>query len=260
MTDSRGQAAAILLTNWQQRTRIDALPAECRPVDRAAGYATQAEVVRISGQPVVGWKIAATSAAGQKHIGVDGPLAGPLLANRVLPLGAPVPLDGNIMKVAEAEFCFHFGTSLPKRPAPYTQSDVLSAIDALHPAIEVPDSRYHDFARVGAPQLIADTACACWFVLGPATNADWRARDLVSHVATAYKNEQPAGSGSGANVLGDPRVAVTWLVNELRTFGDGIQKGQIVTTGTCVIPVAIAPGDTFRADFGEFGSVEARIT
>ena len=45
---------------------------------------------------------------GQKHIGVDGPLAGPLLANRVLADGATVPLDGNIMMVAEAEFAFKF--------------------------------------------------------------------------------------------------------------------------------------------------------
>src|SRR6185436_17620080 len=64
---------------------------------RVAGYAAQAEVIRASGQDVAGWKIAATSAAGQKHIGVDGPLAGPLLANRILENGAAVPIDGNIM-------------------------------------------------------------------------------------------------------------------------------------------------------------------
>jgi 2-keto-4-pentenoate hydratase len=61
-------------------------------------------------------------------------------------------------------------------------------------------------------------------------------------------------------VLGDPRVAVTWLVNELRTFADGIQKTHIVTTGTCVIPFVIAPGDALRMDFGDFGSVEAQIS
>jgi 2-keto-4-pentenoate hydratase len=263
MTHSSGpsaHAAAILLRHWQQRTRIDGLPKEVRPVDRAAGYAVQAEVVRSSRQEVVGWKIAATSAAGQKHIGVDGPLAGPLLANRVLPIGAAIPLDGNIMKVAEAEFCFHFGKALPARAEPYTQQEVLQAIDALHTAIEVPDSRYNDFVHVGAAQLIADTACACWFVLGQPAKTDWRSRDLVTHSVTAYKNGQPAGTGSGANVLGDPRVAVTWLVNELRTFADGLQAGQIVTTGTCVIPVPIASGDRFRADFGDFGSVEAHIS
>jgi 2-keto-4-pentenoate hydratase len=260
MTDQAARAAAILYDNWQQNTRIDGLPTECRPADRAGGYAAQAAVARASGEPIVGWKIAATSAAGQKHIGVDGPLAGPLLRNRVLPDGASVPLGDNIMKVAEAEFCFHFGRSLPKRSAAYTQDEVLAAIDALHPAIEVPDSRYNDFVRVGAPQLIADTACACWFVLGKPVTADWRSRNLVSHAVTAFKNGQSAATGSGANVLGDPRIAVTWLVNELRTFASGVEAGQIVTTGTCVTPVAIAAGDSLRMDFGDFGFVTAKIT
>jgi 2-keto-4-pentenoate hydratase len=48
------------------------------------------------------------------------------------------------------------------------QQDI-HAVASLHPAIEVPDSRYDDFTRVGAAQLIADTACACWFVPGPAS-------------------------------------------------------------------------------------------
>ena len=131
---------AILWQNWERRTRIDQLPPDCRPADREAGYSAQKDIVRCSGQNVVGWKIAATSAAGQKHIGVDGPLAGPLLANRVLSDGAAVPLDGNIMMVAEAEFAFRFGAALPKRANPYTQAEVLGAVRSLHPAIEVPDS------------------------------------------------------------------------------------------------------------------------
>jgi len=253
------RAASILWNNWQQRTRIDGLPPDCKPADRAGGYSAQRALVTLSGQRVVGWKIAATSAAGQKHIGVDGPLGGPLLANRVLESGATVPLEGNIMLVAEAEFAFKFGRALPARATPYTLEETLAAVTSLHPSIEVPDSRYNDFVRVGAPQLIADTACACWFVLGPATSVDWRSRDLVTHAVTAYRNGEPAGTGSGANVLGDPRVALTWLVNEVRTFGDGIAAGQFVTTGTCVIPVAIKPGDRVRADFGEFGSVEIAL-
>lgn len=260
MMELSGDAAAILWHNWQQRTRIDQLPPDCRPGDREAGYAAQREVVRRSGQPIVGWKIAATSAAGQKHIGVEGPLAGPLLANRVLDNGAKVPLDGNIMMVAEAEFAFTFRAPLPKRANPYTRQEVLAAVESLHPAIEVPDSRYNDFVRVGAPQLIADTACACWFVLGPATTVEWRSRDLVSHAVSVYRNGEHTATGSGANVLGDPRIALTWLVNELRAYGDGTQAGQFVTTGTCVIPVAIAPGDRIRADFGDLGYADALLS
>ncbi|HUP40130.1 MAG TPA: hypothetical protein VM115_08425 [Vicinamibacterales bacterium] len=259
MTQQTGGAAAILWKHWQERTRIEQLPQDCRPADRAAGYVAQKDVVKISGQRVAGWKIAATSAAGQKHIGVDGPLAGPLLANRVLIDDSIVPLDGNIMMVAEAEFAFKFARALPKRETPYTQAEVLDAVGSLHPAIEVPDSRYQNFVTVGAPQLIADTACADWFILGAATSGDWRARDLVAHAVTAYRNDEPVATGSGANVLGDPRIALTWLVNEVRTYADGIAGGQFVTTGTCVIPVPIHRGDTFRADFGEFGTVRAKL-
>jgi 2-keto-4-pentenoate hydratase len=61
-------------------------------------------------------------------------------------------------------------------------------------------------------------------------------------------------------VLGDPRVALTWLVNELRTYCEGLETGQFVTTGTCIIPVSIAPGDLIRADFGPFGCVETALS
>ena len=97
------------------------------------------------------------------------------------------------MMVAEAEFAFKFARSLPKRANPYTQAEVLDAVESLHPAIEVPDSRYNDFATVGAPQLIADTACADWFVLGAPDSADWRSRDLVAHAVTAYRNGEQVG-------------------------------------------------------------------
>ena len=36
--------------------------------------------------------------------------------------------------------------------------------------------------------------------------------------------------------------------------------GQFVTTGTCVPPVPIQPGDHIRMDFGPFGSLSASLT
>jgi 2-keto-4-pentenoate hydratase len=249
-------AAAILWQHWQQSTRFDELSARCRPGSRAEGYAIQAEVAKLSGQSIVGWKIAATSAAGQQHIRVDGPLAGCLLSARALEGGARISLAGNHMKVAEAEFAFRMGTHLPKRAAAYSVSEVLAAVASLHPAIEVPDSRYEDFTRVGAAQLIADVACACWFVLGPATRADWRVIDLAQHSVAAYRNGALAGQGSGANVLGDPRSALAWIANELSTYGDGLRAGDVVMTGTCLTPVPVSAGDGVKADFGEFGVLE----
>ncbi len=250
-------AAQTILRHWNDSTRLDALPAECRPADRAEAYAIQAGFERISGQPRSGWKIAATSVAGQKHIGVDGPLAGRLLTGRVLAGGATVSLDGNLMRVAEAEFTFRFGQSLPKRAEAYGLEEVLAAVESLHCAIEVPDSRYHDFLQVGAPQLIADNACASWYLLSEAVAVDWRSLNLAEHKLAAYLNGKPVAEGIGANALGDPRMALTWLANELNTFSDGLLAGEIVTTGTCITPVPIAPGDRLRVDFGVLGEIEA---
>ena len=254
------RAAADLWRYWQQSLRIPELSQPCRPADRAEGYAIQARLAELSGQGLTGWKIAATSKAGQAHIRVDGPLAGRLLKNRVLEEGATISLRGNLMRVAEAEFAFRFGRALKKRNEPYTTAEVLAAVDTLHPAIEVPDSRYEDYTLVGAPQLIADNACACWFILGQPTVANWRAVDLTRHEAHGYRNGERVSSGSGANVLGDPLVALTWIANELSQYARGLLAGHVVTTGTCITPIPVSHGDHVRIDFGIFGSLEAKFS
>jgi 2-keto-4-pentenoate hydratase len=68
-----------------------------------------------------------------------------------------------------------------------------------------------------------------------------------------------ARDGVGSNVLGDPRVALTWLANELSSLGITLRAGQVVTTGTCLVPLEIAPGDHVRMDFGALGRVECRM-
>lgn len=253
------QAARILWNTWQAGGRIEQLSEAVRPTTRQQGYQVQAEVARLSGQAVFGWKIAATSVAGQKHIGVDGPLAGRMLAQRAFDSGAIVPLAGNGMLVAEAEFAFRMARDVPPRATPYTQDEVLAAVASLHPSIEIPDSRYRDFVSVGAAQLIADNACACYYVLGPATPFDWRTLDLSNHEVKATVNGELRGEGTGANVLGDPRIALTWMVNEISRVGETLRAGQVVTTGTCVAPVPIRPGDQVEVDFGALGTAQAHF-
>ena len=258
-TTATRRAAELLWEHWRQGTHLDALPESVRPHTRAEGYAIQRAVQACSGKGLLGWKIAATSLPGQRHIGVDGPLAGRLLERRGFPSGAEVPLGGNLMRVAEPEFAFGFGRDLPPRAAPYGTDEVLEAVDRLHPAIEVPDSRYADFVHAGAPQLIADNACANDLVLGPAATVDWRGLDLVAHRVSAEVVGRYTRQGSGAAVLGDPRVALTWLVNELSAIGATLRAGEVVITGTCMASLEIEPGDEVRVDFGVLGSVSARF-
>jgi 2-keto-4-pentenoate hydratase len=263
MTESQQRAASDLLWDcWRRGERINAMQDDLRPLTREDGYAIQALLERRSTHPIFGWKIAATSKAGQAHINVDGPLAGRLLAERAFETGAHLTFGANHMKVAEAEFAFRMAVDLPPRPSPYTVDEVLRSVATLHPAIEVPDSRYDDFTLVGAAQLIADNACAHEFVLGPAAPDSWRSIDLAAHKVTGVvRREGLSGpplehEGIGANVLGDPRIALTWLVNELSQIGVTLRAGQVVTTGTCLTPLPIASGDRINMDFGTLGSVQ----
>ena len=134
------------------------------------------------------------------------------------------------------------------------------AVRSLHLSIEVPDSRFSDFTKVGAAQLIADTACASWLVLGPATTVPWRHIDLSAHSVKGLRNGTQVAEGTGKAVLGDPRKALTWFVNEAATYCGGVKAGQFVTTGTCIIPFGISPGDEVTIDYGELGTISASIT
>lgn len=266
ITPDQAEAAARLLWSHRESGRsIEALPAHLRPGDAASGHAIQALLPSVTGRAVVGWKIAATSTAGQAHIGVSGPLAGRVLAGQVLADGDALSLAGNLMRVAEPEFAFRFGQALAPRTTPYTVDEVLDAVDALLPSIEEPDSRFTDFARAGEAQLIADDACARRFVIGSAERVDWRALDLCTHrvsarVLGADGAVRIAREGDGSVVLGDPRVALTWLVNEASTLGVALEPGQWVSTGTCMVPLPVQPGDRVEVDYGVLGRVSARFT
>ena len=262
MAREHERAAELIWRHWQAGEVMDALPAGLAPATRADGYAIQACLERYSAKPRAGWKIAGTSVAGQRHIGVDAPLAGRLLAERLYDSGpgqvASVSLQGNRMRVAEPEFAFRFGRELAPRGEPYTVTEVMAAVCDLHLAIELPDSRFADYVRAGAPVLIADDACARDLVVGPPVDASWRDTDLAAHPVRARAGDR-YDEGSGANVLGDPRLALAWLVNEVSSLGVTISSGELVTTGVCTIPLEIRPGDRVNADFGPLGSIGVKL-
>ncbi len=74
-----------------------------------------------------------------------------------------------------------------------------------------------------------------------------------------HRNGTIARTGTGANVLGNPWTALTWLANELSRYGIGLLASEIVTTGTCIVPLDIAPGDRLVADCGDFGCVDVVV-
>ena len=116
------------------------------------------------------------------------------------------------------------------------------------------------FTAAGEAQLLADNACARHFVLGPAAPDVWRDLDLSTYPVQAQVQHgsqlKYTRVGTGGNVLGDPRIALTWLANQLSSLDITLQKDHVVTTGTCMVPLEVLPGDSASADFGVLGHVD----
>lgn len=249
------EAAKIIWELWQAGQVIDDLSAGLKPLTREEGYAIQAELGPPD-LPLAGWKIAATSAAGQAHIGVDCPLAGRIFQDRIRQPGDTISIGHSNMRVAEPEFAFCLAEPIAADGPRLGVDDVMARVGDLHLAFELPDSRFVDFANVGGPTLIADNACTDWLVVGPPVTADWRSVDLSSHPVIGHVAGRIQRDGSGANVLGDPRVALTWLINEVRRLDIALPAGTLVTTGTSMVPLEIVEGDDIMADFGSLGRIQ----
>jgi 2-keto-4-pentenoate hydratase len=258
-TTIQAQAVDFIWRRWGSGEAARDLPPELKPRTRTEGYAIQAELDSLAGNTRAGWKIAATSESGQKHIAVDGPLAGRIYAQRLLAAGEKPSLAGNRMRVVEPEIALRMGRTLAPRAKPYGVDEVMAAVSDLHLSFEVPNSRFDPFTAVGGPTLIADDACAHQLLLGPAVTADWRRLDLANITVEAEVAGRFRREGTSANVLGDPRLAMTWIANELSALGIPLAAGEFVTTGTCMKPLEVEPGDRVGADYAGLGRLALEI-
>ena len=257
------KAADTLMQVRASHEAIPTLPADCFPADLAEAYAIQSALVERllaqHGGEVAGYKIGCTNEAAQQFLRLDEPFYGPLLSAGLYPSPASFRADDFMMRVIEPEFAFELAQDLPPRPEPYSREEVSAAIGAILPAIELVESRYQAWTTVGALCLIADHAVHRGFIPGEAV-AEWQQFDLASHEVQLWVNGELRQTGNGAVVLGHPLNALTWLANALSAAGQGLQAGQVVTTGVCVDQVYDAQaGDVIRADFGVLGTVEVRF-
>ena len=94
-------------------------------------------------------------------------------------------------------------------------------------------------------------------IVGPVVTTDWRSMDLAAHPVHCEIAGRYTRDGVGSNVLGDPREALAWSVNEISNLGIGIQAGELITTGTAAVPLEIQHGDAITCDFGVLGRVKA---
>jgi 2-keto-4-pentenoate hydratase len=222
-----------------------------------AAYAVQDALIALQGGRRVGYKIGATSKRAQSYLGLEGPLSGQVLSGTIFRSPANIPADGLVFALAEPEFAFRIREDLPARERPFDRERVEAALGALMPAMEIVTSVWESWAEQGAFALIADNGAHGCLVLGEDVE-DWRSSGLPEHRVRIEINGAPRGEGTGANCLGHPLNALTWLANETAGRGEGLRAGEVVTTGVVTPFHYLEFGDEVVADFGRLGRVSLR--
>jgi 2-oxo-hept-3-ene-1,7-dioate hydratase len=102
---------------------------------------------------------------------------------------------------------------------------------------------------------ISDNAANAGIVLGTERHPVG-AFDLRWVGAIAFRNGEVEETGLGAGVLNDPVESVVWLARRMAQYGQAIEPGQIILSGSFIRPVECPAGTDIHVDFANFGSVD----
>lgn len=253
MTTSLAAWADALLEAERDGTAIAPLTDVDPGLDVESAYAIQAETLRRRlgrGEHLTGVKLGLTSVAKQRRMGIDTPIVAWLTDAMSLPLGVPLPA-GLIHPRVEPEIVFVLGRRLAGPGV--TAAAALEAVASVRAGLEVIDSRFADF-RFGLADVIADNASSGRYVLGPVTRGP-EALDLALEACLLSLDGRVIDSATGAAVLGHPAEALALAANLLGRRGLGLEEGWAVLTGGMTDAVALAPGQSIRAEFTHLGSL-----
>lgn len=206
------------------------------------------------GYKMVGKKVGATNKVMQERYNLPEPLMGYLLSDIIRDQNQEIRRSSLIKPFIEAEVCFVLAEKLEgPNVHPY---DVLRCVKGVMPAIEIPDLRIEGEQDLKAS--LADNVFNGLLVVGD-TMADVRGLDLSDIPICITRNEDVIANVNSRNAMGNPVYVVAWLANKLAEYGECLEAGDIVITGSTNPTIYVEAGDTIKADFGPLGTVQAKF-
>jgi len=252
--DDIGAAAAVLAAAERDLDPVPPLTTTFGAITPDEAYEIQLVNIRRrldAGATIAGLKVGLTSLAMQTLMGVYEPDYGHLLDDMIRPSGSTIPVASLCQPRVEVEVAFVLGR--PLRGPGCTVDDVLAATDYITGSIEVIDSRIADW-KLSLPDTIADNASSGLVVLGGERHQPAEI-DLRRNGVVLTRNGQLIETGAAGAVLGNPAIAVAWLVDKFASLGTSLEAGAVVMPGSCTAAVPVEAGDRFEAEFDHLGTV-----
>ncbi len=251
------EAAKLLVQARKTGVPIKELPQDIRPVVAADSNQIAAEVTKMLGAQIAGWKI--TFLYKPREVPFQHPIYKELMF--ASPAKVPVALTPSLF--IEPEITFRLTADLPPRAKLYTHEEVASAVEACV-SMEIVDTRFDTKhktirqrlnERATLVEAYADNQTNGAFVIGsPVKN--WRDIDFGAVKVRMSADDKTIVETVGGHAFTDPFPPVVVLANYLRK-GPGLKAGQVVATGSFsgFFPVEI--GQQIVADFEGVGKAIA---
>jgi 2-keto-4-pentenoate hydratase len=261
MGPDTGKIAEMLMREHADGTAFQPFAAARGITTAGDAYAVQREYVRLlrqsRGTAAAGYKIGLTTPRMQAMCGLDSPVAGVVLQERVHPSGTRVSTSAYGHLGLEFEIAVRLGRDLvPSGHAP-TLAEVAAAVDGVCPAIELIDDRGADYRKLDAFSLIADNAWNGGIVLGGFTRP-WP--DLAAIEALVAEDGKIIDRGFGRDVLGHPFHSVAWLAAHLAAQDSRLRAGDIVMTGSVVTTKFPDRSASYHYELAGCGAVELSVS
>jgi 2-keto-4-pentenoate hydratase len=253
------RAADALLAEHKANVQFKSLGAPDAPATISDAYDIQERYVallRSDHGGDVGYKVGLTSATMQAFCGIDHPIAGVVLAKRVVRSGATVRRKDFGRLGLEFEIVVRIKSDVPVAGRPYTADMIAPHIDGVGAAIELVDDRSADYGKLDVRSLVADNSWNGGIVLSEFATT-WP--DLASVLGRATKDRAAIGEGHGRDILGHPFNSVAWLATQLASRGAGLKAGQVVMTGSVMKTIFPEADANYRFDLEPIGFVELRL-
>jgi 2-keto-4-pentenoate hydratase len=216
----------------------------------AEAYAIQSAIARLRerrGEHVIGYKVGCTSRSIQAQLGVSEPIFGRLFSTQCHPCGVRLSAARFANLAVEGELAVRLGEDVSGRSV--EEDACRAAIAEVFPVIEL----HHYVLPAAWPRgawLVASGGLHAGFVL---PNADARraggARRLVVRI-----NDSVVSDTEDAAVLTCPVQSLRWLAGRLADVGLGLERGQVILTGSPLPLFPVGPGSRVVVDAPPLGS------
>jgi 2-oxo-3-hexenedioate decarboxylase len=261
--------AERLIAAYDSATTLVPLSAGVAGFDVAAGYQVLAEIERR--RIAQGWRPAArkigfTNRTIWARYGVYQPMWAHAWAHTVqyAPSGHAVQSLARLVQPRiEPEVVFRL-----RAPVPITddQDAILRCVEWIAPGFEIVQSHFPEWKFTAADCTAAFGLHGALVVGAPVAVTPANCAALVAAMPTFTLELTRAGTrvdtGTGANVLGSPALALAHLAGVLATqsWAPPLAAGEVISTGTLTDAWPVAPGETWRSDYGALGLAGLTLT